>query len=285
MVLIRYPGSKHKLVTAIKNHFPCKARGDLLCGKPFMYAEPFFGAGAIGLSVLNNLPVACKVVFNDIDPGIAALWLSVKDNPVDLCRAVQAFRPTVEAFYEFKSLDGTSTGNLVTDGFRKLALHRMSVSGFGVMAGGPIGGRHQGNKEYTVECRWTESSIKRQIMILHNRMRRFRDLTISCVDFDGVIAQCGPSDIAYCDPPYYEKGGQLYKHSMSGSDHERLATTLGSSICEWVLSYDDHPAIRSLFSWAEFHELEVRYSNAVCNTTRPKNREVLILPKRRESTQ
>jgi len=244
-----------------------------------MYAEPFFGAGAIGLSILNSLPTNCRVMFNDIDPGIAALWTAVKDHAVALCREVQAFRPTVEAFYEFKSLDGQPTGSVVTDGFRKLALHRMSVSGFGFMAGGPIGGRHQKHEAYTVECRWSESAIKRQVMILHNRIRRFRDLQVTCLDFRDVLSQCGPGDVAYCDPPYYEKGSQLYKHSMSADDHEHLASMLKDSECDWVLSYDDHLNIRSLFSWAEFHELEVRYSNAVCNTTRPKNREVVIVPK------
>lgn len=44
------------------------------------------------------------------------------------------------------------------------------------------------------------------------------------------------------------------------------------------LSYDDCQEIRELYSWASFQELEIRYTNAVTDKKRPKNRELLISP-------
>ena len=42
------------------------------------------------------------------------------------------------------------------------------------------------------------------------------------------------SAVMYIDPPYYEKGSQLYRNSYRPSDHERIArrvrTTTGSLV-------------------------------------------------------
>jgi DNA adenine methylase len=158
-------------------------------------------------------------------------------------------------------------------------LHRMSVSGFGAMSGGPIGGRNQEGKEYTVECRWSPSRIKNDVMKTHTLMSRFKRLRITCDDFRPMVETAHENCILYLDPPYYEKGKQLYKYNMSPEDHEDLAARLESCPAQWVLSYDDHPVIRRLYSWASFHEIEVTYSNAVCKTVdRPKNKEVVIVP-------
>jgi DNA adenine methylase len=84
----------------------------------------------------------------------------------------------------------------------------------------------------------------------------------------------------YLDPPYYEKGAQLYKHNMSPEDHEDLATRLQACKAQWLLSYDDHPRIRELYDWAQIEPVFVKYSNAVCKTDkRPKNQEIVIRPK------
>jgi DNA adenine methylase len=280
MALIRYPGSKAKLVDSITRFFPCEYQFGLLGHKATTYCEPFFGSGAIGVKVMKeSLSRKCHVWINDLDPGVAALWQAVHTKPNELCRRVQDFTPSVDAFYEFKRQDGSLTGCVTEDGFRKLALHRMSVSGFGVMSGGPIGGRNQNSSDYTVECRWAESRIKRNIAKLHRLFTKFTKIDITCMDFREVVTNCGEGAFIYLDPPYYEKGKQLYKHNMLDEDHADLADILRATPAKWALSYDDHPRIRELYSWANFHEINVTYSNAVCTTNkRPKNKEVVIIP-------
>ncbi|KKL03797.1 hypothetical protein LCGC14_2622550, partial [marine sediment metagenome] len=68
--------------------------------------------------------------------------------------------------------------------------------------------------------------------------------------------------LVYLDPPYFEKGGQCYKHSFSEEDHVRLATALRDTHHQWVLSYDDCPEVRDLYSFARIQELPVNYSIA-----------------------
>lgn len=281
--IIRYPGSKAKLAGDIRDRLPawCQCNGDTEPMFPApagtSYVEPFFGSGAMGLKLLKDIPRSVSVWINDIDYGMYALWQAVANHTRELVQLVDEFVPATEAFYELKEKDGTSTGCVVMDGFNKLALHRMSVSGFGRMAGGPIGGKGQSG-DYTVGCRWSPASIQQAIYVAKRRLMRFEILRITNLHFRDVLAEVDASSLVYLDPPYYVKGGQLYAHNMSEAEHEELARLLHDTPADWRLSYDDCHKVRELYAWAAFAELEIRYTNAVTSDRRPKNRELLISP-------
>lgn len=286
MPLIRYPGAKTKLFNPLSRLFPDSIGMQLWAHthEP-EYREPFFGSGAIGFKVLEILPSSCKVWLNDKDEDLIAMWHTVKCEMHSMMRAVTNFTPSVEAFYKFKELDGTGHGTLAERGFRKLVLHRTSMSGFGVKSGGPIGGRNQEHPEYNVGCRWNPESIKRQVRESHKELNRFHDLRLTSVDFADVIESAPSHAFIYADPPYVAKGSQLYKHAMQTDDHVRLAAALKQCKASWVLSYDDHELVRQLYGeWTEITELDVTYTNAVCGIergqpVRPKNKEVAIRPR------
>lgn len=280
MALIRYPGSKEKLVADLFRLFPFEMTTLLSSHAAKMeYREPFFGSGAVGFKILHELDFRCSVWLNDIDADLVCLWQAVREYPLQLCRAVHGFTPTTEKFYEFKERDGESGGEVHDRGLRKLALHRMSMSGFGVKSGGPIGGRDQTGKEYRVDCRWNPERIKRDIARLNKLLNKFDSIQITCGDFLPLIETANANTFIYLDPPYYEKGDQLYKHPLNDMDHERLAKALQQASAAWVLSYDDHAEIRRLYSWARFTDLHITYTNAVTKEGfRPKNREVAITP-------
>ena len=296
--IIRYPGSKAKLVGEIIQSFPpsfhdakherdeLKRTGYSRLLEPWhtdyaaTYCEPFFGSGAIGLKIIESLPSRCSVWINDIDHGMYAIWKTICEDADRLKSLVAAFVPSVDAFYKLKAEDGRSTGDLAVDALNKIALHRMSMSGFGAKSGGPIGGRSQ-NRRYTVDCRWTPASIIAAIQLAKQSMFRFREtgrMRITNIHVRDMLAEVGESSLVYLDPPYYVKGGQLYAHNMSHEEHVELATLLRETPADWRLSYDDCPEVRELYSWAQFRELEIRYTNAVTDKKRPKNCELLISP-------
>lgn len=276
--IIRYPGSKAKLVGNIRQWLPEWLVGSIWTPPPNAgYIEPFFGSGAVGLEVLKHVHPSVKVWINDLDWGMYAMWYSVVHETTVLVNYVREFEPTTEAFYELKERDGITTGCIAKDGFNKIALHRMSVSGFGAKAGGPIGGRSQGG-DYTVGCRWNPASVEQAIYVAANRLRRFTTLRITNLHFRDVMEKTREACFVYLDPPYYVKGGQLYAHNMSHEEHVELATLLRSTPADWRLSYDDCQEVRDLYSWANFQELEIRYTNAVTRDRRPKNKELLIAP-------
>lgn len=278
--LIRYPGSKAKLWKPILEAMPEEVSLSLWSssGKPWEYREPFFGAGAIGFRVMHALDRKCKVWLNDKDYWICCLWNAVKDCPEELCRMIADFVPTPEAFEEFKSQDGARDIDPTVAGFRKLAMHQMSVSGFGAKSGTCIGGRSQGNAKYTVDCRWNQIRLRKKVRERHEQLTRFvSPVRITCKDFSQLCLGSHERCFVYLDPPYVEKGGALYVHSMETKDHERLAKCVAMLRGPWLLSYDDHELVRRLYEGMEFVDIEVRYSNAVEKRGfRPKNMEVLI---------
>lgn len=276
--MIRYPGSKAKLAEYITSRFPESMQFALWSDKAgWEYREPFFGAGAVGFSVMDVLAPRCPIWINDLDSGMCALWRSVKEHPRDLARLISNFAPSTDLFYKFKELDGDPLPNFLWQGFRKLALHRMSYSGLGVMSGGPLGGRNQ-SSEYNVNCRWNPERIIENLSSLNELLNRFKNVQITNLDFGEVIKDAPAECFIYADPPYYEKGPELYKHSMSEADHARLAGLLRETKATWVLSYDEHPAIRELYSWATFEQIELKYTTAFSRGSRPKNQEVIITP-------
>lgn len=282
MPLIRYPGSKEKLAKEIIRIFPQESRLRLWSeATPWEYREPFFGAGAVGFEVLESLSPQCRIWLNDLDPGMAGLWQAVRESPRELANRVMQFVPAAEWFYEHKHVD-LSQMSAVDAGFIKLALHRISYSGLGSKAGGPLGGRDQTNAKYDVACRWRPEVMYRTIMALHRKMWRFEGLNVTCQDFRSTIEHAPEKCMMYVDPPYYEKGESLYQFSMSAQDHEDLATLLRQSAANWVLSYDDHPAIRDLYSWAFIQPVNITYtiSNKDTGGRRPKNQEIAIMPPR-----
>jgi len=85
------------------------------------------------------------------------------------------------------------------------------------------------------------------------------------------------STLLVIDPPYYAKGPLLYLNTLDASYHSRLAERL--RILEdlpWVLTYDDCPQIRALYSdWAQVRPFSLRYSAAV----RRGGAELMIAPR------
>lgn len=279
--IIRYPGSKAKLWKHIREALPFVATAPLWNTELGCYCEPFFGSGAIGWRLLPGVAQGnrnARIILADLDPWLVALWKSVRDVPRDLIRKVLEFKPNVEAFYQFKDEDGRLDIDPLLQGFRKLALHRMSHSGFGFMSGGPLGGADQASA-YKVGCRWTPHSIVADIQTAHRQLTAFRrPVEIVCKDFADTFNMVPPreSSVVYLDPPYYVQGENLYKHAMEEADHVRLADALRAARFRWLLSYDDHQRIRDLYSFATVTEFSMTPTCATTKAERRKNNELLI---------
>lgn len=67
--------------------------------------------------------------------------------------------------------------------------------------------------------------------------------------------------LIYLDPPYYIKGHHLYYHHYASDDHTAVRDmVLKIDRQKWIVSYDDVPAIRSLYSGQKFLRYALGYS-------------------------
>ena len=271
---IRYPGGKSKLRKVINIRLQ-RMFADLDSNAE--YREPFFGAGAVGLSLLAENPAIKRAWLKDADPGIAALWHVVIHNPTNLHVTIEVTPEAMRLFPKsdyykgdvelLRSLTGPEDTQQVppeTLAIAKLAVHQMSYSGLGSRAGGPMTKRLD---RYNV--RTLVSKIYRCNEILTSVT--LRNDTCTCLDF-GKMFKAGEA-FYYLDPPYVKAGPQLYQVAFTLKDHERLARLLRRESRPWLLSYDDHPVIHDLYGgWSRIEKVEVGCSINGCN----RKKELLI---------
>ena len=264
MSFMRYPGGKTKL-----RHEINAALVEQIGDRNLRYLEPFFGGGSIGIQFLAKNPRIKNIWINDKDIGIACIWTAVYRCCFDFKERIRSFQPTVGDFHEFrKELLGITempaqhkVADIVDIAFKKLAIHQISYSGLGTKSGGPLGGVSQ-KSAYKIDCRWSANYICKKIDAIHDQLSEVKVYQDRCTSFDFMcmIEDTSRESIIYLDPPYYIKGNDLYQCGFELEDHERLASALQKTSHSWVLSYDDCPEIRKLYSWATLKPLAVNYS-------------------------
>lgn len=211
------------------------------------------GGGSVFVSVLRDSKLDGREVWiNDADVGIASFWFTVfgDDDQAfrDLKSLVEGLAPCpLEDDYNLRLFDMIkrwrasgfdSVQGRVYEGFRSLFLNRTTFSG--VASGGAIGGSVQ-NGEYRMDCRYNEASLLRRLDALRMCRRR---VEVMHIDFQEFLEQTPKDGFIYLDPPYVDKGGDLYDEQMTASDHDRLAEALKRETRPFLLSYDDHDDVR-----------------------------------------
>lgn len=250
---LRYPGGKACLLDNIK------AIIDDNNIRGIEYAEPFAGGAGLALSLLFESYVS-HVFLNDLDTAIFAFWSSLLEQTDDFCALIEQTPVTIEQWFHQKRIfSKPSYYSLFELGFATFFLNRTNRSG--IILGGTIGGLHQDSK-YKLDCRFNKVNLIQKI----RRVALWREY-ISLTRIDGcefireVICNYPRNCLAFIDPPYYQKGPQLYYNAFNHSDHVRLAELIQNELPgPWIVTYDDMPEIRSMYAFAPEVPYEIRYS-------------------------
>ena len=277
--ILRYPGAKNRFLPTLVPWVRKAVSQAAMHGRA-EFIEPFFGSGA-GLAFLATLPPNTDVLINDLDQGVFSLWVAVREQPDELKKRVRDTRPSVELFEELREHErqGQYAGDVVTDAARKIILHRTSVSGYGSLSGGPLGGKGQLNPKNLVDCRWNAKGVSRAITRAHRIFWRFGDrLKISMESAVGLVTAASRASVLYLDPPYVQMGAKLYNTNMTLQQHAELNRALRSTDSNWLLSYDDAPWVVKSYEWASIRRLSLSYSNRIEKGRRDQCSELLIEP-------
>lgn len=236
---MRYPGGKTKQLKTL-TPILVEALNDR-----DTYYEPFVGAGSVFMSVAKTIKEPKRFHINELNYPLYCYWESVFKEPEALKEKIEAYVPAVNDFYNWKTLFVEQTWgaiNSVELGFRKLAMHQISYSGLGEMAGSPIGGRYQRSK-YDVGCRWNPKRLIAEIDKLNSLPH---EIEVHNLDFKCFADTFTKGSVGYFDPPYWDAGSQLYLKAFSENQHWQLYRFLKETPSEWVLSYDWNPVVDKL---------------------------------------
>ena len=144
-------------------------------------------------------------------------------------------------------------------GFSTFFLNRTNRSG--IIAGGVIGGLKQ-NSRWKINVRYNKEE-------LINRIRRIslykNSIKIYNLDASELIKSVHDKSnkkiFVYFDPPYYNKGKDLYLNYYTVKDHENLFKQIKKLRNEnWILTYDNVKQIKELYSCYNHRKYNLRYS-------------------------
>lgn len=249
---LRYPGGKACLLdlTAML----LKQNG-LQCGH---YAEPFAGGCGLALGLLYGGAVA-EIHINDLDPAIWSFWHSALKRTDELIALIQETPVTIDQWHRMR---GTHRVADISDplqlGFAAFFLNRTNRSGV-IKGAGVIGGLDQtGN--YKIDCRYNVEDLCRRIRRVSRYKDRIHLTNIDALDFLKNCRDLPSRSLLFIDPPYFKKGPGLYTSFYKASDHATLAKSVLSLNVPWVVTYDNVPEIRELYSSRMQYCFDINYS-------------------------
>lgn len=252
---LRYPGSKAAFVDYIQNVLETYKYADCI------FVEPYAGSAVVSLELLKQGAIR-QAILIERDPLIYAFWRAVFENTAELIERIKDVPITIETWHEMQPLRTVEDANLhsILDmGLAGLFYNRTNFSG--ILKAGPLGGLLQVS-EYKIDCRFNKERIIgliESIALLRDRVSvEFGDALFHMRRISGAYDR---QDLFYyIDPPYYQKGRSLYRYWYDHQQHEQLASYLMRCRIGWLVSYDDHPEIKKLYSKFTFQKAYLDYT-------------------------
>lgn len=235
---LRYPGGKNCIFPFVSNVF---YENDLI---GINYAEPYAGGAGLALRLLFEGYVD-NIYINDLDRSIYAFWISIINRPEEFCDWISKVKVSLLNWRKYKNIQANA--NQV--GLFELAqstffLNRTNISG--VIKGGVIGGQKQMGK-YKIDVRFNKDDLIQRILRIAQIKNRINVSNLDGLSFINKMNKKQEQIFIYLDPPYYQKGADLYMNFYSKDDHKKLSKYVHTMKKEWMVSYDNHDFILNLY--------------------------------------
>ena len=248
---LRYPGGKGKILSFMVDLVKLNKLENI------EYVEPYAGGAAVALGLLLN-NIVRKIHINDSDKAIHAFWSSILNYTDEFILKINNTPVTVDEWRTQKNIyNNIEKYSTLEVGFSAFYLNRCNRSG--VLKGGLIGGyKQKGN--WKIDARYNKQDlIKRikRIALYKDKIKLYNEDTAELLENNKeTFKNC----ILYLDPPYYEKGYQLYKNHYKPSDHEKISALVKELNCYWVVSYDNVKPIVALYKNIKKRVFNISYS-------------------------
>ena len=237
---LRYPGGKVKLA----NYFQLLFQYNLLSGGH--YVEPYAGGASVALSLLFN-EFASVIHINDFDFRIYCFWDAVLNNTEEFCILIEETPVTMETWNAQREIRRNPEDySKLEIAFSTFFLNRTNRSG--ILKAGVIGGQNQ-NGKWKIDARYNIEELISRI----KKISRYRE-RINLYNEDAPVlvnrlaGELPENTLFYFDPPYYNKGRDLYINYYKHDDHVEVSRIVSSIKDQhWVVSYDNQENIKELY--------------------------------------
>ncbi|CAI3960866.1 DNA-adenine methylase (Dam) (PDB:4GOL), partial [Commensalibacter communis] len=225
---LRYPGGKaclYNMLVPILHHNNLNEH----------YAEPYAGGCGLALSLLIRKN-ASHIHINDLDITIWAFWHCILNQTEEFIQKIVKTPITLEQWHIQRAIHKQqNTNNLLDLGFSTFFLNRTNRSGI-IKWAGPIGGLKQEGK-YKLDCRFNKEALIKRIQTIHSFKSQITLTNMDAIDFINHCNTSLPSNsLLFIDPPYYNKGAELYTNFYKKTDHQNLSKIIQNIHCPWLIT-------------------------------------------------
>jgi len=265
---LRYPGGKAILSDFLADVIAVNGLQDGI------YVEPYAGGAGAAINLLLEEHVQ-HIVLNDADPCVYSFWNAILSRKDDFIQRFQDIPVTIEEWKRQREIyRSQSRHSRIKVALATFYLNRCNRSGI-IANGGPIGGMSQSGK-WRLDARFNKKELIRRIEKIYLYRDRIEVHNLDAIEFlKNVVGKNGwsTSSLIYLDPPYFVKGSELYRNHYHPEDHAQLASFIQTQgRLKWLMTYDDVPEIRRLYSDCEIISFQLDYTAH----SRKKGKEVLI---------
>ena len=208
------------------------------------YCEVFCGAAWV---LFRKEPSKFETI-NDLDGDLVAFYRVLQNHLEEFLRQFRWLLNSRELFDDFYRQQVAGGLTDIQRAARYYYLQRLCFSG-------RVRNRNIGVGPMT-RPKINLFRIEEELSEVHLRLAR---VTIERLDWQAFVERYDrPGVLFYLDPPYYKK--PFYKFNMDLDDYKVLAAVLGKVKASFILSINDHPAMREAFQRFQIRTVRFRYS-------------------------
>lgn len=253
---LRYPGGKVSLA-------PFLAKTIALNGlSGCAYFEPYAGGAGAALRLLRE-GVVSELRLNDLDPCITAFWQAALNQPQRFADAILSVPLSITEWRRQQDICLRADRRIPFElGFAAFYLNRCNRSGV-LLGAAPVGGYTQAGK-WKIDARFNRENLAKRIFSISRYRKQIHITNMDAIAFLVKHLPRGRERkrvFAYLDPPYHSNGDRLYLNFYKEQDHKNLACYIQrQGTLKWVMSYDDTPFVRKIYSTYVISHFSLQYS-------------------------
>ena len=230
---LSYIGGKNRLASLIISQIPPHKT----------YVEAFAG----GAQVFFHKPPSKVEILNDLSDDIVNFFRVCQSHSPELIRYVQHMVAARTWFELLQKMDP----KVLTDVQRAARFFFLQKVDYGGLVA------HRNFALQVVQStHWNPERIPK---LIENTARRLQNTQIESLPYEQIIRKCDrPSTFFYLDPPYY--GKKLYQFNFKEEDFRELVRLLADLKGKFILSLNDVPEVRSIFSDFRIQSIQLAYS-------------------------
>ena len=212
------------------------------------YAEPFVGMGGV---FFRRRWAPRREVINDISRDVATLFRILQRHYPQFMETLK-FQITSRAEFERLAACNADTLTDLERAGRFLYLQRLAF-------GGKVAGRSFG-VDSTGSSRFDVTKLGPVLEAIHERLA---GVSIECLPWPAFLERYdAPTTLFYLDPPYWGSEDDYGSGVFRRPDFIKLAAHLSSIAGRFVLSVNDVPETREIFSRFAVEQVQTRYTVA-----------------------